>query len=567
MTTATPAAHPPATGTFTLLAADKLSQDGLNFIESQPDAALLNKPGLTEGEYGELLAAGGIDAMIVRSGIQVTPPVLENPGDLRVIARAGVGVDNIDLPAATAKGILVVNTAEASTVTTAELAFALMMGLLRNLGPAYKTMCDGGWDRSKFTGRQLSGKTVGIVGFGRIGQTLAARCLAFGCDVLAYDPFINADTMLDGQVKMTQDFASMLPACDILSFHVPLNDATRGMLNAKTFAACKDGVYVVNAARGGVVDEADLLDALESGKVAGAALDVYSSEPPTEDSPLRNHPKLLTTPHLGASTKEAQQAVSIDAAIACLTYLRGQGVKGAVNAPGLKVDLTPIQERYADLAERMARLISPMITRGIARVTVAIRGADLAGGAGMVTRRALVKLLNDHLSEPVNLINAEQVAESRGIAVCSTTEERAPGKASQVVIEIEAPKAKLDASTPEADRTRRIVGRVYDDMRPRIIEINGYRMDMVPAGPMCLIQNDDTPGMIGVVGTTLGQAGVNIADMSISRRDDGAGNVTAMQVLKIDAPMPDSAVHALRERAGILKIATVDLPDEPADSA
>ncbi|MEM6334195.1 MAG: phosphoglycerate dehydrogenase [Planctomycetota bacterium] len=571
MTTATPAAPAAATGTFTLLAADKLSPDGLAFIEAQPDATLLDRADLAklkadqgqeavDAELGALLAAGGIHGMIVRSGIKVTPAVLDNPGDLKVIARAGVGVDNIDLPAATEKGILVVNTAEASTVTTAELAFTLMMSLLRNIGPAYRTMADGGWDRSKFTGRQLSGKTVGVVGFGRIGQTLADRCLAFGCDVVAYDPFINAETMLDGRVKMTRDFEAMLPACDLLSFHVPLNDATRGMLNAKSFEKCKDGVFVVNAARGGVVDEDDLLAALESGKCGGAAIDVYTAEPPPADSKLRNYPRLLTTPHLGASTKEAQQAVSIDAAKACLTYLRGEGVKGAVNAPGLKVDLTPTQERYADLAERMARLISPMITRGIASVTVSVRGDALSGAADMICRRAVIALLNDHLSDPVNLINAQQVAEARGIAIRCTSEERSPGKGSLLVIEIEAPRENLAQATPAVDRKRRIVGRVYDDLRPRVVEINGYHMDMVPAGPMCLIQNADQPGMIGVVGTTLGQAGVNIADMSISRREDAAGVTTAMQVLKIDAPMPEDLVQQMRSRDGILKIATVHLP-------
>ena len=262
MTTATAT----ATDTFGILAADSLAQEGLDWISSQADCRLIDRPDLVDlkkdggqeavdAELAPLLAAGGIHAMIVRSGINVTAATLETPGDLKVIARAGVGVNNIDLDAATAKGILVVNTAEASTITTAELAFSLMCGLARNIGPASRTMFEGGWDRKKFTGTQLAGKTVGIVGFGRIGQTFAKRALAFEMEVLAFDPLITAETMLDGRVKMFRDFAAMLPDCDILSFHVPLNDSTRGMLNADTFALLQaTASMIVNAARGGVVD-------------------------------------------------------------------------------------------------------------------------------------------------------------------------------------------------------------------------------------------------------------------------------------------------------------------------
>ena len=225
---------------FKILAADKLAAEGLKWIAEQPDAELTDKAGIKEDELASII--GGYDAGIVRSGVQVSAKVLENAGRLKVVARAGVGVDNIDIPAATQKGILVVNSAEASTITTAEHAFALMIAMLRNIGPAYKTMCEGGWDRNKFSGRQLAGKTLGVVGFGRIGRTVAERALAFQMNVVAYDPFINVETMLDGKVKMFTDFKAMLPHADILTFHVPLNDATRGLLNKDTFALCRDGV-------------------------------------------------------------------------------------------------------------------------------------------------------------------------------------------------------------------------------------------------------------------------------------------------------------------------------------
>lgn len=549
-----------ATQTFTILAADKLAKQGLDWIDAQPDAELLNKPGLTEDEYGQMLSKGGIHAMIVRSGIKVTAKVLENPGDLKIIARAGVGVDNIDLQAATDKGILVVNTAEASTITTAEHAFALMISLLRNIGPAYKTMAGGGWDRSKFKGRQLSGMTLGVVGFGRIGQTMANRGLAFGMNVVAFDPVFNSPTALDGAVKMYTDFEEMLPHVDVISFHVPLNDHTRGMLNTQTFAKCKDGVFVVNAARGGVVDEEAIIPALESGKCGGAALDVYTSEPPAEDSPLRSHPKLLVTPHLGASTEEAQTAVSSDAAIACMAYLRGDGIKGAVNAGNLRVDLDPTQNGFVDLASRMATLISPMITRGIATVSIELAGKELHKASGTVERAAMVGLLREHLADPVNMINVAQVAEQRGIKIKTATIDEPTQAGPQLTIEVSGPEGSVDGSTHTMDQTRRIVGRVYEDLRPRVVEINGYQMDMMPEGAMVLLQNDDTPGMIGHVGTAFGNAKVNIADMTISRRSQGADKPTALMTLKLDGEPPAQLIDQLSKSPGVLKVAVIKLP-------
>jgi D-3-phosphoglycerate dehydrogenase len=540
---------------FKILAADKLAKEGLQWVEAQPDAELTNKAGITEDELAKI--AGEYDAMIVRSGVKVTAKVLENPGRLKVVARAGVGVDNIDLDAATAKGILVVNSAEASTITTAEHAFALIMALLRNIGPAYKTMTEGGWDRNKYEGRQLQGLTLGVVGFGRIGRTVAERALAFGMNVLAYDPFFNAETALEGRVKMFRQFSDLLPQADVLTFHVPANEQTRNMLNAETFALAKKGVYVVNAARGGIVNEQALIDALNAGQCAGAALDVFPKEPPPKDDPLRTHPKVLLTPHLGASTAEAQQAVSIDAAAASLAYLRGEGILGAVNVTGLRVDLSPAQQRYVDLAQRMAALISPMITRGIASVSIELVGEQLASAAGTIERTTLVGLLKAYLDVPVNVINVKQVAESRGIKLRTTTADEETARGPRLTIEILGPEDATSEETHPADRKRRIVGCVYDDQKPRILEINGYHMDMIPAGNMVLLQNEDRPGMIGLVGTEFGQAKVNIADMSISRRD-----ATALMVLKIDGEAPASLIEHLKTKPGILKAAVVRLPSE-----
>lgn len=537
---------------FKVLAADKLAEDGLDYIRSQPDAELTNKPGITEDELAAIV--GDYDALIVRSGVQVSAKVLANAGRLKVVGRAGVGVDNIDLDAATEHGVLVVNSAEASTTTTAEHAFALMMALARNIGHAYKSMSEGKWDRNKFNGRQLSGKTLGVVGFGRIGRTVAERALAFGMDVVAYDPFINAQTMMDGKVKMFTDVTAMLPHADILTFHVPLNDQTRGLLGDKTFPICRKGVMVVNASRGGVVDEEALLKAIESGQCGGAALDVFTDEPLTESSPLRNNAKILVTPHLGASTVEAQKAVSVDAAVSCLSYLRGEGVHGAVNAGGLRLDLDPMQQRIVDLGQRMARLITPMITRGIATITFEMAGDNLGIAAGTIERLALVALLQNHLDVPLNIVNVKHFAEQRGIVMRFVTTDNNKTGAPQLTMEIKGPNNATDGGTLPADQTRRIVGRVYQDLQPRIVEINRYHMDMVPEGQMVMILNEDRPGMIALVGRVFGEANVNIADMAISRRDK-----TAMMVLKLDEAPTTALFDALKSQPGILKVASVQL--------
>jgi D-3-phosphoglycerate dehydrogenase len=537
---------------FKVLAADKLAEDGLDYIRSQPDAELTNKPGITEDELAAIV--GEYDALIVRSGVQVSAKVLANSGRLKVVGRAGVGVDNIDLDAATAQGVLVINSAEASTTTTAEHAFALMMAMARNIGHAYKSMSEGKWDRNKFNGRQLMGKTLGVVGFGRIGRTVAERALAFGMEVVAYDPFINAQTMMDGKVKMFTDVTAMLPHADILTFHVPLNEQTRGLLGEKTFPLCRRGVMVVNASRGGVVDEDALLKAIESGQCGGAALDVFTDEPLAENSPLRNNAKVLVTPHLGASTVEAQKAVSVDAAASCLAYLRGEGVHGAVNAGGLRLDLDPMQRRIVDLGQRMARLINPMITRGIATITFELAGENLGSAAGTIERLALVALLQNHLDVPLNIVNVKHFAEQRGIEMRFVMTDNSKTGAPQLTMEIKGPSSATDKGTPAADQTRRIVGRVYQDLQPRVVEINGYLMDMMPEGQMALILNEDRPGMIALVGRVFGEANVNIADMTISRRDK-----TAMMVLKLDDAPTTELFDALKAQQGILKVASVQL--------
>ena len=541
---------------FKIIAADKIAKEGLALLEEQTDAEVTNKPGITVEELCD--AVKGHHGMVVRSGVKVTREVFEAADELKVVARAGVGVDNIDLEAATENGVLVINTAAASTITTAEHAFTLLMALARNVGQAHETMRKGGWDRSKYKGKQLHGLTLGVVGFGRIGQTMAERALAFGMNVVAFDPVFSADTALDGRVKLYRDFKEILPLCDALSFHVPLTDQTRGMLGGDTFPLCKDGVMVVNAARGGVIDEDAVIPALESGKVRGVALDVFSKEPLAEDSPLRNHPQILLTPHLGASTEEAQTAVSVEAARGVLRYLRGEGIEGAVNVRGLRVDLDDWQKAYLTLASRAGRLLAPMITRGMASIDITLAGEGLASAAGTFERSALVGLLSDLVDEPVNLINVVDVAKRRGIQVRTVTQEDAGAGGSYLAIEVTAPEGAVDSEAGSCDQTRRVVGRVLADNLPRITQVNGFACDIVPEGAMVVLQNEDKPGMVGKIGAAFADAGINIADLALARRADADAS-SALMILKLDQDTPADFLDALRGQDGVLRVCAVSL--------
>lgn len=529
---------------FRILAADSLAQRGLDFLDGQEDCALTSAGKIDEDELVRIVPE--FDGMIVRSGTRVTARVLAAAKRLKAVVRAGVGVDNIDLPAATASGVLVMNSAEASTITTAEHAFALMLGLARHISPACRMMADGGWERNRFQGAQLSGKTLGIVGFGRIGQTIASRALAFNMRVVAYDPVFNAATAMDGQVKMVDAVADLWPEADVITFHVPLSDQTRYLLNRESFGRCRPGVLIVNASRGGVVNEKDLLEAIDDGRCGGAALDVFEAEPPAVDSPLRRHDRVLVTPHLGASTVEAQDAVTIDSASALLDYLRGKAARGAVNVTGLRLDLDPLQSRYADLAGRMAVLLSPMIAGSLSGVTIDLGGHALTAAAATIERMALIGLLQSHFDTTLNVVNVRHIAENRGLNLRAITSDEEKADAPRMAIEVDA-----------ADRGQRIVGRVYSDLRPRVVEINGYHMDIVPAGDMVLIRNDDRPGVIGLVGNEFGNAGINIADMAISRRGD-----KALMLLRVDERPPDDLTESLSRHDGIDKVAIVSLPPE-----
>ena len=541
---------------YKILVADKLADEGLNYLK-QTGLAFDAKVGLKEEELaGEV---GKYDALIVRSGAKVTAKVLANPGQLKAIARAGVGVDNIDLEAATANGILVLNTAEASTLSTAEHALALMMSLARKIPAAHAHLKSGGLEwkkRSMYQGTQLAGKTLGVVGMGRIGRTVASRAVAMEMTVLGFDPYFTSPTALDGKVKMVRDFDEFLAQLDVITFHVPGGEQTRHLLNRDRLfgGKVKPNLLVVNDARGEVVDEFALADALREKKIAGAAIDVYQTEPPAKDHPLFGVENAVLTPHLGASTDEAQTAVSVDAAKAIVAYLNSGEIRGAVNAGGIKLDLPPDEAPFLQLASRIGALLAGVTEGGFKTITLRASGPRAQKHMATLLRLATVELLKPHLATPVNVINVEHLARQRGIELVQVAE---PNPPSGLVGDIVGIRVEGGA---EGGESHRILGTVYADGLPRVLRIDGFEMDMIPEGNMVLIINKDQPGVIGTVGTSFGDANVNIADMVISREIDKSGAAHAMMLLKTDSPAPDALVNRLRARPGIVRVKTLTLP-------
>src|SRR2546423_151100 len=513
-----------------ILVADKLAEEGLEFLK-QTGIEFDTKVGLKEDELAS--AVGAYDALIVRSGAKVTAKVLTNPGNLKAIARAGVGVDNIDLDAATAKGILVLNTAEASTLSTAEQALALMMSLARKIPAAHAHVKSGQWQRNKYQGTQLAGKTLGVVGLGRIGRTVASRAIAMEMTVLGFDPYFSSQTALDGKVRMIRDFDEFLSQLDVITFHVPGGEGTKHLLNReRLFNKARPNLLVGNDARGEVVDEMALAEALKEKKIAGAAIDVYQTEPPPKDHPLFALENVVLTPHLGASTDEAQTAVSVDACKAIVAYLKNGEIRGAVNAGGIRLDLPPDEAPFAELARRIGALLAGFSEGGYKAITLRVSGQRAPKLMNTLLRLATVELLRPHLDTPVNVINVEHLARGRGIELVAINEPAPPAGLVGDIVGI-----RVDGQDGESHR---VLGTVYLDGLPRVLRFDNFTMDMVPEGHMVVIMNKDQPGVIGMVGTSFGDAGVNIADMVISREVHPDGSAVGGVLINTGTPPADA---------------------------
>ncbi len=508
-----------------ILVADKIAEAGLERLRSTPNVTFDVRHGLSPEELASVV--GGYDGMLIRSAVKVTAQTLAEPGQLTAIARAGVGVDNVDLEAATAAGVLVLNTPDANTISTAEHTFAMMLALYRKIPSAHQHVLSGEWNRGAYQGHQLAGATLGIIGLGRIGRAVAERALAFEMKVVGFDPFVKQDALDDG-IELAKDIESLLACADCLTIHATVTESTKHMIGAEQLALMKEGACIVNCARGVLIDEIALAESLESGHIGGAAIDVYETEPP-KDSPLLRAKNVVLAPHLAASTVEAQTRVSVDAVDSMLAYLLRGEIRSAVNISGMPTSFSPRGRAFVDLCARMGTILSPWCADGLEGVRVTVYSETLQNLASTLASQTMVSVLAPHLSDRINLVNARDLANRRGISVDHVVHSLQTNHVESVHAVVEARGQKHE-----------ILGTISVDGRPRILAIDGYRMEVVPAGPMALVFNDDQPGVIGVIGKTLGDAGINVADMALSRRGD-----RALMVLKLDEPMSNETRDAL----------------------
>lgn len=534
-----------------VLITDGLSAAGLKILQETPGVEAVVKDGLTPEQVREALAEA--DGIIVRSKTKLTPKILEGQKRLKVVVRAGVGVDNIDLPAATREGIIVMNTPAGNTISTAEHTLALMLALSRNVAPAAAVMKAGKWDRNKFTGTQLAGKTLGVVGLGRIGLAVARRAVALEMTVIGYDPFFSAEKAAEQGIELVRDVDELIPRVDYLTVHTPLTPETENLIDANRVARMKKGVRIVNCARGGIVNEDALADAIESGHVAGAALDVFVEEPPAADHRLRKLDNVLLTPHLGASTDEAQESVGVEAAELITAYLTRNEIRAAVNTAPISGPEMAEVRLYLDLGYRLGRLLAQLNkAHPVRRARLQYRGEVAHKKTKLVTGAFAAGLLADAVAQ-VNLINAELMARDRGIELLETTSSEAGDFATMVSAVVEA----ADGSTIGA------AGTLFGHEYVRLVRLDGFHLDSYLDGHLIVYRHRDVPGLIGYIGTVLGKHQVNISDMALGReRNEPGGDSVA--ILNVDSAPSPEAVAEIAKHPEVTGIQLVKLPPRGA---
>jgi D-3-phosphoglycerate dehydrogenase len=528
---------------FKILVSDPLADEGLEILRRECSVDV--KTDLTEDQLVQII--GDYDALLVRSGTDVTARVIEAGKRLRFIGRAGAGVDNIDMEAATKKGIIVANAPEGNTLAATEHTMAMMLSLARNIPQANASLKKKEWKRSKFMGVELNEKTLGIVGLGRIGREVAKRAQAMGMHIVGYDPFITRDRAAQMGVEAVS-LEELFKAADIITVHTPLIKETRHMVNEKTIAMMKDGVRIINCARGGIIDEKALYNGLKSGKVAGAALDVFEEEPPL-NSPLLELDQVIVTPHLGASTIEAQKNVAVSIAKQCISVLKGGSAKYVVNAPMIPPEHADTIEPFASLAEKMGRFLTQLVSGRMEKVEIIYGGelATLGNNTRFITLMALKGLLDPILQVPVNIVNAELIAKERGISVAETMTRDSGGFKSLVTIRVK---------TDTMEET--MSGTVFMKGRSRIVSIGGYTMDMIPEGYVIVSRHLDKPGVIGRASTILGKGNVNIAGMQVGRIRPGE---EAIMVLNVDSEVTPEMMEEIRSMPGIFTAVFAKISD------
>lgn len=539
--------------TYRVMVTDNLSPAGVEVLKQQDGLEVDVRESIKDPE--ELKKAlADYDGIIIRSATKLKPEILEGQKRLKVVVRAGVGVDNIDRPAATREGIVVMNTPAGNTTSTAEHTIAMMMALSRNIGPASAGMREGKWDRKKYTGTQLSGKTLAVVGLGRIGLSVAKRAQGLEMKVLGYDPFLSADRAAEQGIEFYSDVDELIDQCDYLSVHTPLTDETRGLINTERLKRMKKGARIINCARGGIVDEEALADAIESGHIAGAALDVFVTEPPDpEKTRLTSLPQVLCTPHLGASTEEAQELVAIEAAEIISGFLLRNEIRHAVNMVPISGAEMADMKQYLNLGHRLGLLLAQLNKGGSVKAArLEYRGDVACKKTDLITSAFAAGLLEGSLDESVNIVNAPMLAQDRGIEI-NESKSRDQGNFSTL----------MAATLITDDGELTAAGTLFGTEFLRLVRVDQFHLDAYLDGLLLIYRHRDMPGQIGFIGTVFGKHGVNIAHMALGRETDKPGG-PSLAVLNLDN---EPSAESLKEVASHHDVSGVQLVRLPAAGA
>lgn len=515
---------------YRILISDPLSESGIQRLSQIPEFDVEVNTSLTPEELREVIKE--CDALIIRSSTKVTKDIIEAGDRLKVIARAGIGLDNVDIEAATKKGIVVMNTPEGNVITTAEHAIALLLAVSRNIPQANASIKSGKWEKKKFRGKEVFNKVLGIIGIGRIGRVVADRAKGLKMQVIAYDPYISSDVVEKLGVEAVS-FDELLRRADYITIHTPLTQETRNLINKDSFKKMKRGVFIINCARGGIVNEKDLYEAIKEGIVAGAALDVFEKEPPPPDNPLLTLDQVIMTPHLGASTDEAQENVAIAVAEQVIDYLLRGTIRNAINAPNIDGEVLANLRPYLILSEKLGCLIS-QITRGAPKeFSIEYVGDTAELDFKPLTISAVKGFLSTYMGTDVNFVNALAIAKDRNISVRETTRRETEDFTNLIIL-------KLTTSEEE----NLVAGTIFGKRDPRLVRINDFRLEAAMEGNLLLIYNIDTPGTIGAIGTCLGRHDINISMMDVGQVLEKGQNII---LLRTDTPVPDDVIKELLE--------------------
>lgn len=524
-----------------ILISDNLGETGIEMFRKEDGLEVDVKTGLQPAELKSII--GNYDALVIRSATKVTEELLDAATNLKVVGRAGIGLDNVDIPEATKRGVVVMNTPEGNVITTAEHAISMMLALTRNIPAGTSSLKAGKWNKKMLQGREVFRKTLGVIGFGKIGSIVADRAKGLKMKVIVYDPFVNPE-QIDKAGFEKVELKDIYKRSDYITIHVPKTNDTIGLIDKQAIEQMKDGVMLINCARGGIVNESDLYDAMKSGKVAGAALDVFETEPPG-NSPLMGFDKFICTPHLGASTKEAQTNVAVAVAEQVIDFLKNGTIINAVNAPSVTGELLVKLRPFINLGEKLGRLQAQLLKGPLKEVVIEYTGDFQGLDMSPVSGAVLKELLAPAVKDDVNFVNAPLLASDRGIKVVETSSP-----------EIEEYLNLITVKATSTEMTSTVAGTIYGKKYPRVIKINKFRLDLIPEGYLAFIHNADEPGAIGSIGSVLGDYNINIARMHVGRDEGGDRNVI---ILCTDTIIPDKVIEAIRSLPLVITVTPLEL--------